>query len=204
MNFANFERIVLLNARDPEVKRFEGRAVADIARELGKNDVDTFLDLTLQDDLETEFTITSFNTRVDRMKELLNHPQLIIGLGDGGAHVDILCDASYPTYLLGKWVRERQIMSVERAVQRMTSEPADLFGIAGRGRLKAGNAADIVIFDPETVGSPELCERRYDLPGNTKRMVRPSYGMTHTIVNGTVVCADGTLTGDNSGSVLRA
>ena len=80
---------------------------------------------------------------------------MLIALGDAGAHVDMLCDAGYPTYLLGTWVRERQIMTLEQAVARLTSQPADLFGIKDRGRLKQGYAADIAIFDPATVGSIE-------------------------------------------------
>ena len=128
----------------------------------------------------------------------------MIGLGDGGAHVDMLCDSSYPTHLLGTWVRERQAMTLERAVQKITSEPAELFGISGRGRLKEGNWADVTIFDPENVGSPERNERSYDLPGGAKRMVKASYGIEHTIVNGESVYKDGRLLEASSGKVLRS
>ena len=97
--------------------------------------------------------MASFNTRVDRMTELLNDQDILIGLGDGGAHLDMLCDSGYPTYLLGTWVRERKALTLEEAVRRMTSDPADFFGIRDRGRLAPGLAADIAIFDPATVGS---------------------------------------------------
>ena len=163
INFADFNRITLHGVNKPELKRYEGYTVTEIAGELGKDDVDAFLDITLEDDLDNEFIFTSFNTRVDRMTEILNHPQVLVGLGDGGAHVDMLCDSSYPTFLLGTWARDRQVMTVERAVQKLTSEPADLFGIAGRGRLHEGNWGDITIFDPESVGSPARSERSYDL-----------------------------------------
>jgi N-acyl-D-aspartate/D-glutamate deacylase len=129
---------------------------------------------------------------------------VLIALGDGGAHVDMLCDAGYPTYLLGTWVRERQIMSLEQAVARLTAQPADLFGIKGRGRLALGNAADIAIFDPERIGSASRGERRFDLPGGAKRMVMPSRGVEYTIVNGQVVYADGGATGTTPGEVLRS
>ena len=109
---------------------------------------------------------------------------MLIALGDGGAHVDMLCDAGYPTYLLGTWVRERQIMTLEQAITRLTAQPADLFGIKGRGRLAVGQAADIAIFDPDTIGSASRGERRFDLPGGAKRMVMPSRGVEYTIVNG--------------------
>ena len=118
------------------------------------------------------------------MADNLTDPDVLIALGDGGAHLDMLCDAGYPTYLLGTWVRERQIMSLEQAITRLTAQPADLFGIKGRGRLAVGNAADIAIFDPDTVGSASRGERRFDLPGGAKRMVMPSRGVEYTIVNG--------------------
>ena len=92
--------------------------------------------------------MASFNTRVDRMTEILNDPSVLIALGDGGAHVDMLCDAGYPTYLLGTWVRERQALTLEEGVRRLTSDPADVFGIRDRGRLAPGLAADVAIFDP--------------------------------------------------------
>jgi N-acyl-D-aspartate/D-glutamate deacylase len=138
------------------------------------------------------------------MTELLNNPSILIGLGDGGAHVDMLCDAGYPTYLLGTWVRERGVLTLEEAVRRLTSDPADLFGIRDRGRLLPGLAADIAIFDPAKVGSSNRGERRYDLPGGGKRMVMPARGVQYTVVNGTVTYAHGALTGAASGAVLRS
>ena len=202
--FGNWERITLHEVRSPELKRFEGMTVAEVARAEGKDGVDAFLDLTLADDLALEFTMTSFNTRVDRMAELLNNPAILIGLGDGGAHVDMLCDSGYPTYLLGTWVREREVLSLPEAVRRLTSDPADLFGIRDRGRLLPGLAADMVIFDPKTVGSSNRGERRYDLPGGGKRMVMPSRGIQYTIVNGVMTYAEGKLVGAAGGKVLRS
>jgi N-acyl-D-aspartate/D-glutamate deacylase len=204
MGFGNWERITVHEARNPALKALEGRSVADVARARGKDGVDTLLDLTLEDDLEIEFTMQSFNTRVGAMAEILNDPNVLIALGDGGAHLDMLCDAGYPTYLLGTWVRERQAMTLERAVERLTSEPAALFGITGRGRLKEGFAADVAIFDPATVGSGNRGERRFDLPGGGKRMVMPSRGIEYTIVNGAVTYANGQLTGAAAGMVLRS
>ena len=203
-SIVDWERVTLHEARSPGLKRFEGMTIAEIARAEGKDGVDTLLDLTLADDLELEFTITTFNTRVDRMAELLNNPAVLIGLGDGGAHVDMLCDSGYPTYLLGTWVREREVLSLPEAVRRLTSDPADLFGIRDRGRLRAGLAADIAIFDPQTIGSSDRGERRYDLPGGGKRMVMPSRGVRYTIVNGVVSYADGEVVGAASGKVLRS
>ena len=202
--FGNWERITLHEVKSAALKPLEGQTVAEIAKAQGKDGVDAFLDLTLADDLENEFTMASFNNRPDRMAEILNNPAMLLGLGDGGAHLDMLCDSGYPTYVLGTWVRERKVLTLEHAVQRMTSDPADFFGIAGRGRLKEGLAADLAIFDPATVGSAGRPERLYDLPGGAKRMVMRSQGIEYAIVNGVVTWEKGALTGAAAGSVLRS
>jgi len=204
MAFGNWERINVHEVQSPALKALEGRSVADIAREQGKDGVDAFLDLTLKDDLDVEFTMASFNTRVDRMAEILNDKSVLVALGDGGAHVDMLCDAGYPTYLLGAWVRERQALTLEEGVRRLTSDPAEVFGVRNRGRLAPGLAADVAVFDAARIGSTNRGERRYDLPGGAKRMVMPSRGVEYTVVNGVVTWADGKLTGAAAGQVLRS
>ena len=123
LTFGNWSRVRVHEVRSTALKIFEGQTIADIAKAQGKDGVDTFLDLTLQDDLEIEFTLSTFNHRVDRMKEILANPDILIGLGDGGAHVDMLCDSGYPTYLLGTWVREHQVLTLEQGVRRLTSDP---------------------------------------------------------------------------------
>jgi N-acyl-D-aspartate/D-glutamate deacylase len=200
----DWRRITVHEAHKPELKRHEGRSVADVAKERGTDGVDAFLDLTLEDDLDIEFVLAQFNVDIARVKDNLVDPRVLIALGDGGAHVDMLCDAGYPTYLLGTWVRERQIMTLEQAIARLTAQPADLFGIRGRGRLMAGQAADLAIFDPATIGSASRGERRFDLPGGAKRMVMPSKGVQYTIVNGAVVYSEGRATGATPGTVLRS
>lgn len=202
--FGNWARIAIHEVKSPALKRYEGKTVAEVAAERGVDGVDALLDVTLEDDLQNEFTMQSFNTRVDRMAELLNDRSVLLGLGDGGAHLDMLCDSGYPTYVLGTWVRERGVLTMEEAVRRMTSDPADFFGIRDRGRLKPGLAADIVIFDPATVGSGGRPERLYDLPGGAKRMVMRSRGIEMTLVNGEVTWEKGALTGASAGKVLRS
>ena len=204
MAFGNWERINVHEVQSPALKALEGRSVADIAREQGKDGVDAFLDLTLKDDLDVEFTMASFNTRVDRMAEILNNKSVLVALGDGGAHVDMLCDAGYPTYLLGTWVRERQALTLEEGVRRLTSDPAEVFGVRNRGRLAPGLAADVAVFDAARIGSTNRGERRFDLPGGAKRMVMPSRGVEYTVVNGVVTWANGKLTGATAGQVLRS
>ncbi len=202
--FGNWSRVRVHEVRSAALKSCEGRSIAELAAAQGQDPVDAFLDLTLLDDLDLEFTLSTFNHRVDRMKEILANPDILLGLGDGGAHVDMLCDSGYPTYLLGTWVREHQALSLEEGVRRLTSDPADFFGIKDRGRLACGLAADITIFDPLTVGSSNRGERRYDLPGGAKRMVMPSRGILHTIVNGECVYEGGAVTDARAGRVLRS
>jgi N-acyl-D-aspartate/D-glutamate deacylase len=202
--FGNWARITVHEVRNPALKHLEGQTVAQIAAAQGKDGVDTFLDITLADDLDNEFTISSFNTRIDRMTEILNDRSMLLGLGDGGAHLDMLCDSGYPTYVLGTWVRERKAITLEEAVRRMTSDPADFFGIKDRGRLHPGLAADVTIFDPAAVGSAARPERRYDLPGGAKRMVMRSKGVEFTLVNGEVTWERDALSGAAAGQVLRS
>lgn len=203
-NFGNWERIALHEACNPALQPLEGRSIAELARQANREPVDTFLDLALQDELRALFTMVSFNTRVDRMTELLNRPEILVGLGDAGAHLDMLCDAGYPTYLLGTWVRERGALSMERAVAMLTSEPADAFGLHGRGRLAPGLAADITVFDPARVGSAPRTERLHDLPSGAKRMVMRSQGIACTLVAGVPVWSSGHTTGERPGRVLRS
>src|SRR5438067_1898543 len=203
-SFGNWARITVHEVKNPALKRFEGKTVAEIAAAEGKDGVDVLLDLTLKDDLDNEFTMQSFNTRVDRMTEILNDPSILIGLGDGGAHLDMLCDSGYPTYVLGTWVRERKALTLEEAVRRMTSDPADFFGISDRGRIKPGLAADLVVFSQDEINSAGRPERLYDLPGGAKRMVMRSQGIEYTIVNGAVTWERGVLTGAANGKVLRS
>jgi N-acyl-D-amino-acid deacylase len=200
----DWRRITVHEVHKPELKQCEGRTIADIGKIRGADPLDTFLDLALEDGLDIGYVLAQFNVNERLVADNLTDPGVLIALGDGGAHVDMLCDAGYPTYLLGTWVRERQIMTLEQAVQRLTAQPADLFGIRGRGRLAVGQAADIAIFDPDTIGSESRGERRFDLPGGAKRMVMPSRGVAYTIVNGAVAYEEGNATGATSGTVLRS
>jgi N-acyl-D-amino-acid deacylase len=138
------------------------------------------------------------------MAELLGDPRTLIGLSDGGAHVDSHCEAGYFTYLLGTWVREKQVLTLEHAIKRITSEPADFFGLHGRGRLVKGADADVTIFDPGTIGSAKRQEMRDDLPGHGRRLVTAAHGVEYTIVNGDVLYEHQQHTGALPGQVLRS
>ena len=201
----NWEKVVVTEVKNPALKSYENRNLADIARERGKAgaEFDVMVELSLEDNLEMWFSRPAFNIDVERVGKLINDPRTLIGLSDGGAHVNMLCDAGYCTFLLGTWVRERGAMSLEYAVKRITSEPADFFGIKDRGRLVAGAAADVTVFDYNTVGSPQRGEMRADLPGGGKRLVMPARGVIHTIVNGTPTYEDAKYTGATPGQVIR-
>src|SRR5437899_3266545 len=166
------------------------RRLADVAAERGVQPVDLMLDLSLASGLETRFRLAVLNTDEAVVAELLRHPATMLGLSDAGAHASQLCDACAPTALLGKWMREKRVLSLEEAVRRLTSEPADVFGIRDRGRLAAGLAADVTVFDPATVGCGPL-RRVYDFPAGADRLVSDATGVRAVVVNGVVIREDG-------------
>ena len=122
--------------------------------------------------------------------ELITDPHTIIALSDAGAHASQLCDACYSTYLLGHWVREKKTFTVEQAVHNLTQRPAEMFGITDRGLLAEGRPADVVVFDPTTVG-PGPLKRVYDLPAGADRLVSEASGIDAVIVNGKLIRRDG-------------
>ena len=172
---------------DPSVA---DRRLGDVAAERGVHPVDLALDLSLAADLETRFRMPILNTDPAIVAELLMHPATMIGLSDAGAHASQLCDACAPTELLGTWVRERGVLSLEEAVRRLTTQPAEVFGIADRGRLAPGLAADVTVFDPPTVGCSPL-RRVRDFPAGADRLVSDAHGIRAVVVNGVVIREDG-------------
>jgi N-acyl-D-aspartate/D-glutamate deacylase len=127
----------------------------------------------------------------------------LLGLSDAGAHTSQLCDANAPTHLLGYWMRERGALSLEDAVWRLSGQPAEVFGLRDRGVIRRGAVADLVAFDPATVGSRGL-ERVRDLPGGADRVIVRSVGVEHVWVGGTCVRRDGVdLDGVAPGRLLR-
>jgi len=199
-----WERLEIKEVKNPAFLPLLGKSVAEVARQRGCDGVDAFLDLALEDNLGMEFTMELFNATEERIPELITDPRVMVGLSDGGAHVDMLCDAGYCTYLLGRWVREKQAITLEHAIKRITSEPADFFGIRQRGRLLPGMAADVVVFDYNTVGSDKRGEMRNDLPGSGRRLVMPARGIEHVVVNGQELYNEGKLSDAMPGQVLRS
>jgi N-acyl-D-aspartate/D-glutamate deacylase len=171
-------------------RSLEERRVAHVAEERGVHPADLALDMGLETNLEARFRIAIMNTDEEAVAELLAHPASMLGLSDAGAHASQLCDACAPTDLLARWVREKGVLSIEQAVRLLTSRSADVFGITDRGRLAEGLAADVTIFDPETVGCSPL-RRVYDFPAGADRLVSEAEGIHAVIVNGTPIREQG-------------
>jgi len=190
----------------PAFGRFVGQTVAAVAGALGKDVIDAFFDLALEDDLKTQFIVATVNTDAAAVAEIFCHPRTLLGLSDAGAHLTLFCEAGQTSRLLGHWVRERRALSLEEAVRRITSMPADIFGIRDRGRLAPGQAADVVVFDPATITDhpPELV---HDLPDGGPRLVQRASGIVWSFVNGRAVIREGRLpaspAGPPAGRVLR-
>jgi N-acyl-D-amino-acid deacylase len=168
-----------------------GRKVTDLAQEQDTTPFDVMLDLALAENLETRFWSVLANNDPDAIAELLPNDTVLLGLADSGAHVSQLCDACFATDLLGNWVREKDVMPLEHAIYKLTGEPAGVFGLADRGTLEVGKAADVVVFDADTV-APGPLRRIRDFPADGERLVADQpVGVRDVLVNGTVIRADG-------------
>ncbi len=183
-------------------KGLQGMTIKQMAESQGKNIIDAFLDLVVEEELNTIFLHGELNVDFDACTQILNYPNSFVGLSDGGAHVQFHGGYGYSTRLLGYWVREKEIMPLENAVRKLTFDSASAFGIYDRGLLRPGMAADIAVFDRETV-RPLPEEVVYDFPAGGWRMQELAEGIRSTIVNGEVLIDDGKPTGAMPGRVMR-
>ena len=180
-----------------------GKTVAEVASASATDPVDVLLDTALSEDLATRFTAILTNDSEDEIAKLLADERTILGLSDAGAHASQLCDACSATDLLGRWVREKQVLSLEQAVWRLSRQPADLLGLHDRGRIEPGAVADLVAFDPKTV-APEPLERVWDLPSGADRLIARSRGIEHVWVAGEIIRASGDDVDVHTGRLLRS
>lgn len=171
---------VVESPRRPEL---EQRDIAALAAESGKDPLDFWFDLALEDGLATVFVALTLNSDERAVGEMLRHPSSMVSLSDAGAHLTFFNDAGFGLHLLGHWVRELGVLRLEEAVRKLTSQPAGVFGISGRGSLKEGNFADLVLFDPATVGRGPK-RRVFDLPGGAPRLTSDALGVHGVWVNG--------------------
>jgi N-acyl-D-amino-acid deacylase len=163
-----------------------GATISELADRYATTPLDVLLDVALAENLTPRFRMVFLNDDHDEVGALLTDDRCIVGLSDAGAHMSQICDAKFATHLLGHWVRETGVLDWETAVWRLTGQPAGLFGLARRGRIEPGAAADLVAFDPERVGT-RANRRVHDLPGGADRLVADSEGIEHVWVNGVAI-----------------
>jgi N-acyl-D-aspartate/D-glutamate deacylase len=178
------------------------RSIAEIARERNQNPVDTMIDLALEKNLETFFLQPIANEDQDYAIEIIKHPRACVTFSDSGAHVSQLMDSSLQTHLLSHWVRTKQALTLEQAVRMISFVPATYWGFADRGLIREGMAADLNVFDPDTIAA-EMPEVVDDLPAGARRLTQRARGIAATVVNGEVLFRDGKHTGALPGQLLR-
>ena len=200
--FNGWDYMLVKEARLRANKGLEGKRISDIAVAQGKGELDAFLDLAVSERAETEFRYLQMDMEEGPMSELLRNSRTILAT-DAGAHLTSLCNADFPTYILSHWVRELGVLSLEEGVALLTSRPAATFGLTGRGMLKPGMAADIVVFNRETVCGGRM-SMVHDLPAGQPRLIQESEGIKTVIVNGEIVLEDNEPTGALPGQVMRS
>ena len=203
-SYHQWDHMRIMEAAKPENRDLVGRVVGDLAREAGKDPFDWYLDHCLDGEMDSLVDCHMFNVDEEQVKDLLAHPHGVLGLSDAGAHLSFLCDAGFGLHMLGHWARDRADLTLEQAVQSVTSQLADVYRIKERGRLKVGACADLLLFDPGTVGRGERV-RKWDLPAGADRVDTPPIGVEGVWINGRrVVNEEGVMkNGARPGRVLR-
>ena len=204
--FAQWDRITIVETFSEANAGCAGRTVGEIAAERGTSPFDTLADLALADEMRTTFardTRRADDADWAARQQIWSDPRAMLGASDTGAHLDMIAAFRYSTEFLAEAVRRREIVSLEDAIHQLTARPADLYGLVGVGRLEEGARADVLVIDPENVGSTSL-ETRFDLPGGAGRLYADAEGVGHVFANGVEVARDGEYTGDRPGRLLRA
>lgn len=196
-----WDLVYLIKAATPGNRHLERKSVAEIAKIRGQDVIDAFLDLSLEEGLDSEFQTSSTNGDEEAVAAIIRSPFTLVGQSDAGAHLIYDAGFGYATRLLGYWIREKNVMTLEDGVRKLTFMVASIFGLRDRGLLRPGMAADVVIFDPATVREcePEMVQ---DLPAGEKRLIQKALGIEVTIVNGEVLVQEGAPTGALPGKVL--
>jgi N-acyl-D-aspartate/D-glutamate deacylase len=202
----DFGNYVLGDTYSAANEGLKGRVVRDIAAERGADPFDTLVDIVINDELRTvlwPIPTDGDDASWKLRQELWSDPRAMLGGSDAGAHLDRMCGSSYTTRFLGDCLRGRKLAPLERAVQMITADAADLFGLKGRGRLVEGAHADIVVFDPDTIGADHATLVN-DLPGGSARLIADAQGVVRVFVNGVVTVVDNEATGAVPGTLLRS
>jgi len=178
------------------------RSVAELAAEQNKDPVDVIIDLALEKNLKRFFLQTLTNENQDHVLEMMKNPRSVVTFSDSGAHVSQIMDSSLQTHVLSHWVRAKEALTLEQAIRMLSFVPAYHWGLKGRGHLRTGNFADVIIFNPDTI-APKLPELAHDLPAGARRLKQKSDGLLATVVNGKVLLRNNEHTGALSGRLLR-
>ncbi len=196
--------IIVEKVNTPALEPLLGKYLTDIATERGVDPIELMFDISQQDGMGTIFLLRGRpKTDESDFERILKSPSTLIGISDGGAHLQTFAGADYPTYFLQHWVRERQTFTLEEGVAALTSEVAEFMGLKDRGVLEPGMAADVVIFDADKV-QPELLETLQFPGGKATRLAKRARAVPYVIVNGTPIIAQGERTGAVPGQLLRA
>ena len=184
-----WHKVYVVETKHTHHRAYEHRDIASLAREMGVDPLDFMLDLAIAEDLDTVFSAVLLNSDEEAVASLLRHPASLVSLSDAGAHLTFFSDAGFGLHLLGHWVREKGVLSLPEAVRRLTSDPASVFGFAKRGRIEPGWQADLLLFDPATVGRGGK-QRVRDLPAGGTRLFTAPLGVHGVWVNGVRVIGD--------------
>ena len=203
---AVWENMTIDQVRNPDLQKYRGRNIGEIAKELGKQPFDTMLDIALEDDLHTYFMPPTMGNDEDSWKlrgKVWQDDRAVIGASDAGAHLDMIDTFAFTSQVLGNGVREFGVISLEEAVRQLTDVPARLYGVRERGRLEVGWHADVVVFDSATVGLGETYTK-FDLPAGAGRLYADAKGIDHVFANGVEIVRDNLDTGARPGTILRS
>ncbi len=199
-----WNKVHVVEVAKAEHTHYEQQDLATIGAREGRDPLDVMLDLAIAEDLRTVFTAQLLNSDEAAVSRLLTHPYSIVSLSDAGAHLTFFNDAGFGLHLLGHWARDKGVLSTGEAVRRLTAHPAQVFGMPGRGAIREGFAADLLLFDPKTVGRGPK-KRVFDLPGGAARLTTDATGVHGVWVNGNLVADAGGLRADaaRAGMLLR-
>ena len=176
--------------------------MSEVAKERGVHPVEAMIDIALERDFDVFFRQPLANEDQDSVLKMMKHPHSVVTFSDSGAHVAQIMDSSLQTHLLSHWVREKNAFTIEEAVKLITSDTANAWGLTDRGLVKEGLNADLLVFDPDTIG-PNMPKLVNDLPAGAQRLKQTSRGISHTIVNGTVLLNGDKPTGELPGCLVK-
>ncbi|MAA50649.1 MAG: hypothetical protein CMP83_10810 [Gammaproteobacteria bacterium] len=204
-------RVVGAEARPPEWDYiypmddmvYDKPSMAELARAKGVHPVELMIDMALQRDLKMFFRQPIANEDQAQVLDMMKHPRSVITFSDSGAHVSQIMDSSLQTHLLSYWVREKQAMTLEEAIKQITYNTATMWGLHDRGLIREGMAADLVVFDADTIGA-RMPDVVHDLPAGAKRLKQTADGILNTVVNGEILLTNNEHSGAVPGQLLRS